>query len=107
MAPWLDRLIKHKNIFCKFSLKFKIQSLFSYYEIYKNKIMKVKHTLFVLIIGLLLTFIGALLKITHMEIGPANGNNLLTIGMWIEMIGGILFLYKLFTNKKFKDFLNS
>lgn len=69
--------------------------------------MKTKHTLIILAVGLLLTFFGALLKITHIEIGPANGNNLLTIGMWIKFIGGILFLYKLMTNKKFKDFLNS
>lgn len=69
--------------------------------------MKTKHTLIILGIGLLLTFVGAVLKITHMEIGPVNGNNLLTIAMFIEVIGGILFLYKLFTHKKFKDFLNS
>lgn len=69
--------------------------------------MKTKHTLIILGIGLLLTFVGAVLKITHMEIGPVNGNNLLTIAMFIEVIGGILFLYKLLTHKKFKDFLNS
>lgn len=69
--------------------------------------MKTKHTLIILAIGLLLIFFGAILKITHLEIGPVNGNNLLTIGTFIEIIGGILFLYKLLTHKKFKDFLNS
>lgn len=69
--------------------------------------MKTKHTLIILAIGLLLTFFGAILKITHLEIGPVNGNNLLTIGMIVEIIGGIFFLYKLITHKKFKDFLNS
>lgn len=69
--------------------------------------MKTKHTLIILAIGLLLTFIGAVLKITHLEIGSLNGNNILTVGMFVEIFGGILFLYKLFTNKKFKDFLNS
>ena len=69
--------------------------------------MKTKHTLIILAIGLLLTFFGVILKITHWEIGPVNGSNLLTIGIWIEIIGGILFLIKLFSHPKFKDFLNS
>lgn len=69
--------------------------------------MKTKHTLIILAIGLILSFIGVVFKITHLEIGPIHGNNLLTIGMIVEIIGGILFLYKLLTHKKFKDFLNS
>lgn len=69
--------------------------------------MKTKHTLVVLAIGFILIIIGALFKIIHFEIGFINGNLLLTVGMFCEIFGGILFLYKLFTHPKFKDFLNS
>lgn len=69
--------------------------------------MKTKHTLIILAIGFFIILIGALLKIIHMEIGPVNGNNMLVIGMFVEVIGGILLLYKLITAKKSNDFLNS
>ena len=69
--------------------------------------MKTKHTLIILAIGFILTIIGALFKIMHFEIGFITGNLLLTVGMFCEIFGGILFLYKLFTHPKFKDFLNS
>lgn len=69
--------------------------------------MKTKHTLIILAIGFFIILIGALLKITHMEIGPVNGNNMLVIGMFVEVIGGILLIYKLITAKKSNDFLNS
>jgi len=69
--------------------------------------MKTKHTLIILVIGFIVTLIGALFKILHFEIGFLNGNLLLTIGMFCQIFGGILFLYKLFTHPKLKDFLNS
>lgn len=69
--------------------------------------MKTKHTLIILAIGFFIILIGALLKIIHMEIGPVNGNNMLVIGMFVEVIGGILLIYKLITAKKSNDFLNS
>lgn len=69
--------------------------------------MKTKHTLIILAIGFFIILIGALLKIIQMEIGPLNGNNVLTLGMLVEVIGGILLLYKLITAKKSNDFLNS
>ena len=69
--------------------------------------MKTKHTLIILAIGFFIILIGALLKITHMEIGPVNGNNMLVIGMFVEVFGGILLIYKLITAKKSNDFLNS
>lgn len=69
--------------------------------------MKTKHTLIILAIGFLITLFGALLKITHLEIGSLNGNSVLTVGMLVEMIGGVLLIYKLITAKKSNDFLNS
>jgi len=69
--------------------------------------MKTKHTLIILAIGFFIILIGALLKIIHMEIGSVNGNNMLVIGMFVEVFGGILLIYKLITAKKSNDFLNS
>lgn len=68
--------------------------------------MKIKHTLIILAIGLFLTFIGAVFKIVHFEVGPINGNSLLSTGMFVGLIGFLLFLYKLLMHPKFKDFLN-
>ncbi len=68
--------------------------------------MKTKHTLIIIAIGFILTIVGALLKIMHFEIGFVTGNLLLVVGMNCKIFGGILFLYKLFTHPKFKDFLN-
>ncbi len=65
--------------------------------------MKTKYTLLVIVIGFILTLIGALFKIMHFP----YANLLLLVGMFCEIFGGILFLYKLFTHPKFKDFLNS
>jgi len=69
--------------------------------------MKTKHTLIVLTIGFYIILIGAILKIIHMEFGLVNGNSVLSAGTLLVIIGGFLFLYKLFSNHKFKDFLNS
>ena len=66
--------------------------------------MKTKHTLIILAIGFFIILFGAVLKITHLEIGPLNGNSVLTLGMLVEVIGGILLLYKLITVKKSNDF---
>lgn len=64
--------------------------------------MKIKHTLLILGIGFMLIIIGALFKIMHW----ALDNELLILGMFLKVTGGILLLYKLFTLPKFKDFLN-
>ncbi len=69
--------------------------------------MKTKYPLIILFIGIILTTLGAVFKILHLEFGPANGNSLLSIGMWMNVIGGIWLLIKLITHPKLKDFLNS
>ncbi|MBA5791485.1 gliding motility protein GldL [Flavobacterium sp. xlx-214] len=69
--------------------------------------MKTKHTLIILLIGFIIILIGAVLKIIHLEIGPLNGNSGLTVGIFVEVIGGVLLLFKLITAKKSNDFLNS
>ena len=55
--------------------------------------------------GAAIVIIGALFKIAHFEIGPLTGNTILTIGMFIEIIACLLFVFKLLLNKK-DNFLN-
>ena len=64
--------------------------------------MKVKHILAILIIGPIGVSIGAFFKIQHWP-GAAK---ILLISLIIELIGGILAVWKLLTIKDFKDFLN-
>jgi hypothetical protein len=64
--------------------------------------MKTKHAISLLIIGYCFDFIGALNKILHTPIA----DNLLIAAMVLKVTGGILFLYKLLTNPKAKEFLD-
>ena len=64
--------------------------------------MKAKHAVIVLGIGICLYIIGALFKIMHW---PFAGI-IITVASLLELIGIILFLYKLFKYPKFKEFLN-
>ena len=36
--------------------------------------------------GAAVVIVGALFKITHYELGPMNGNNMLTIGLVVEAL---------------------
>jgi hypothetical protein len=64
--------------------------------------MKIKHAILLLAIGYCFDFIGALGKILH----TVFADPLLTLAMVLKMIGVIVFVYKLFTYPKAKDFLN-
>jgi hypothetical protein len=64
--------------------------------------MKVKHTIFLIVIGYCIKLFGALQKILH----SPSADNILTIATSITILGFILLLYKLFTTDKFKDFMN-
>ncbi len=68
--------------------------------------MKNKYIVAILVSGMVITVIGALLKITHTEIYSITGNMVLTIGMVTEAIAGILFISKLLSNDKNDGFLN-
>jgi len=65
--------------------------------------MKTKHAIIIFVFGYLISLIGALFKITHW----GYGNLLLSIGSILKTVGGLIFLYKLITYPKMKDFLNS
>ena len=64
--------------------------------------MKAKHAIILLVVGYCFDFIGGLRKIMH---APA-ANTLLIIGTLLKVLGALLFLYKLLTYPKWKDFLN-
>ena len=51
---------------------------------------------------MVITVIGALLKITHNEFIGLSGNSVLIIGMLAEALAGVLFISKLLSNNKSK-----
>ena len=61
--------------------------------------MKNKYIVAIFIIGTLITFIGALFKIVHFELGAITANVLLTIGLLCQVFAGIVFIAKLFLDK--------
>jgi len=69
--------------------------------------MKVKHIIALYLLGLLFITIGALLKIIHHSLFSLNSNLIITFGSIFQGTAIILMIYKIFTIKKFKDFLNS
>ena len=64
--------------------------------------MKAKYAVIIFVIGFSFYIIGALMKIMHW---PFAGL-VITIATITELVGIILFLCKLFTYPKFKEFLN-
>jgi hypothetical protein len=64
--------------------------------------MKTKHAVIIFVFGLCFDFIGVLFKIMHY----ANADTLLIVGTIFKVVGGLLFLYKLLTHPKTKEFLN-
>ena len=67
--------------------------------------MKNKYIIAFFVLGVIVTSIGALFKITHLEIGIFTGNLLITLGVLIKVVAAILFIIKLFSNNN-NDFLN-
>ncbi|WP_046746272.1 GldL-related protein [Kordia zhangzhouensis] len=65
--------------------------------------MKVKHIIAIFLLGVFITTIGALFKIQHWP----YGSELITSGSLTEGLALLLGIWKLFTTKQFKDFLNS
>ena len=61
--------------------------------------MKNKYILILFSLGAILTIIGALLKITHFEFGFITGNATLSLGMMIEIVSIIIFIFKIFSTK--------
>jgi len=64
--------------------------------------MKAKHALLLFVLGYCFDFMGALLKIVHYP----TANTTFLMATALKIIGALLFLYKLLTYPKLKDFLN-
>jgi hypothetical protein len=64
--------------------------------------MKTKYAFFIILIGFAVDMVGVLFRITHWS----YASQLLAVASVIKIIGSILFLYKLFTYPKFKEFWN-
>jgi hypothetical protein len=64
--------------------------------------MKMKHAITLLVIGYCFDFVAAFLKITH----SPNADTLFAIAAILKVAGGLLFLYKVTTYPRFRDFLN-
>jgi hypothetical protein len=62
--------------------------------------MKNKFLIAIILLGIIITIFGSLLKISHFQLGIINGNLLLGIGMFIKVAAIILLIVKLDTNKK-------
>ncbi|CAM1348582.1 gliding motility protein GldL [Tenacibaculum insulae] len=64
--------------------------------------MKLKYIISIFVLGIIFITLGALFKVLHLMLAV----ELLTFGTILQIIAFILFIIKLFTNKKFKDTLN-
>ena len=64
--------------------------------------MKAKHALIILATGYLIYFVGLAYKITHWGYGDA----ILIVATVFKILGAVIFLIKLFTFPKVKEFLN-
>jgi len=62
--------------------------------------MKFKRGIVVFLIGFLITIVGAWLKITHITLGPLNGNVSLTIGTIIQVVGIIVLIVQIMMSRK-------
>lgn len=68
--------------------------------------MKNKYLIIIVIFGMVITILGALLKITHFEFGGITANLVLSIGMLFQAISLFMIIIKLISSKKTNKFLN-
>jgi hypothetical protein len=64
--------------------------------------MKTKHAIILIILGLCVDILGALFKILHLT----GADQMLILAAMFQVCGGLLFLIKLPTNPKLKEFLD-
>ncbi|KQM34173.1 hypothetical protein [Chryseobacterium sp. Leaf201] len=64
--------------------------------------MKTKYAVIIFLMGFLSNLIGAFLKITHYP----NANLFFVIASILESLGMLIFIYKLMTYPKFREFMN-
>jgi hypothetical protein len=64
--------------------------------------MKTRHAVILVILGLCIDIIGALFKILHLP----GADQILIFAVILQVSGGLLFLIKLLSNPKAKEFLD-
>jgi hypothetical protein len=64
--------------------------------------MRVKHTIIIIVLAYCLDFFGAAQKIMH----HPHADSILMIAALLKVTGSLLFVYKLLTYPKVKDFIN-
>ena len=64
--------------------------------------MKTKHALIIFALGFIFSLIGALFKLMHWP----SANIILLTSTILQVSGTLIFIYKLATYPKIKDFLN-
>ncbi|KQT17321.1 hypothetical protein ASG31_07870 [Chryseobacterium sp. Leaf404] len=62
--------------------------------------MKFKLGIIIFLIGFLITLVGAWLKITHITLGPFNGNIVLTLGTFFQVMGIIVLIVQMLMRRK-------
>lgn len=62
-----------------------------------------KYAVLIFIFGLIVCLVGALFKMTHWGLFGFSGNIMLAIGLFLQIIGGLLLLYNLLFAKKSND----
>lgn len=65
--------------------------------------MRMKYAALFFIVGLIVCVVGIIFKITHWHIFGFSGKILLSIGIFLQIIGGLLLLYNLVFPKKSSD----
>jgi gliding motility-associated GldL-like protein len=68
--------------------------------------MKNKYILVLFLVGVIITFLGALFKITHWEFNGITGNMLITVGLLTKALAALIFIIKLLGSKKVNEFLD-
>lgn len=64
--------------------------------------MKTRHAIALYVLGLCLNYVGALIKILHLP----GANEILVAATILQVLGGLLIIYKLWTHPKLKEFLD-
>ncbi|MGG7035052.1 MAG: hypothetical protein ACI7YS_07660 [Flavobacterium sp.] len=68
--------------------------------------MKNKYLLVAFVLGMLLAIVGAFLKIQHIEFYFITASLLIPISILLQVGSVLIFIIKLLTSKKGKEFLN-
>ncbi len=75
----------------------------SHLKFLKAGAMKIKHILLIFLLGVILITAGAFFKVLHWP----GANVMLGLAAVLQVLAGILAIWKVLTLKRFKEFINS